>query len=169
MYPTMNDAILKNLMFLSIRVNCFNLSPTVLSVIATEMYFRGSLHRFLEYCAWLMLWRFDAKRIESLSVGIAQIQLKRWIEMGYISSYSPSYSHFKSVSSVDNNYDACHRYLTQFTSVEPTNSKELSKLYSGRARVFHVKVLELAFGAATKISLTKASSRRAKGAADASR
>jgi len=164
MYPTKNNAILKNLIFLSTRVNCFDLSPTVLSVIAAEMYFRGALHRFLEYCAWVMLWCFDAKRVESLSVGIAQIQLKKWIELGYISSYSPSYSHFKSVSSVDNNYDACRRYLSQFASIEQTNSKELSKLYSGRARIFHVKVLELAFGAAAKISLTKASSRRAKGA-----
>ena len=164
MYPKMNDAILKNLIFLSIRVNRFDLSPAVLSVIAAEMYFRGSLHRLVEYCAWVVLWFFDAKRVEILSVGIAQIQLKKWLELGYICSFSPSISNLKTVSSVDNNYAACRRYLSHLSYQELTDPKELSEVYSGRARTFHVNVIESAFSAAEKISLTKASSRRAKGA-----
>jgi hypothetical protein len=160
MYPTMNDAILKNLMFLSVRVKRFDLSPAVLSIIAAEMYFRGPLHRLIEYCAWVALWCFDAKTVGTLSVGVAQIQLKRWKELGYICSYSPSFLNLKIVSSVDNNYAACRRYLTHFgSSLEPTSSRELSELYSGRARTFHVKVIESAFSAAQRISLTKASSR----------
>lgn len=162
MYPTMNDALLRNLLFLSMRVRFFDLSPAVLSVIAVEMYFRGSLHRFIEYFVWIVLWHFDANRVETISVGIAQIQLKRWVELGCISSCRPSLSNLKAVSSVQNNYVACRHYLSQVASSETNNPKVLSELYSGKARVFHAKAIATAFDAAAKISLTKASSRRAK-------
>lgn len=164
MYPKMSDAILKNLMFLSIRVKRFDLSPAVLSVIAAEMYFRGSFYRMVEYCAWVALWFFRAKRVETLSVGIAQIQLKRWKELGYICSFAPNIFNLKAVSSVDNNYVACRRLLAHLSYPGLADPKGLSEVYSGRARIFHVNVIKSAFCTAEIISLTKASSRRAKGA-----
>lgn len=164
MYPTKSDTILNNLIFLSIRVKRFDLSPAVLSVIAAEMFFRGSLHRMVEYCTWVALWFINAKRVETLSVGIAQIQLKRWVELGYICSLAPTISNLKAVFSVDNNYAACHRYLAHLSFSELSDPKQLSKVYSGRARIFHVNVIDSALSAAGKIPLTKASSRRAKGA-----
>ncbi len=164
MYLKMSEIITKDILFISMRIRSQELSPVVLSVIAAEMYFRGPLHRLIEYCSWMVLWCFGAKRMETLSVGIAQMQLRAWRELGYIDSYSPNFAHILAVLSVDNNYAACRCYLARFPSSEMDKSKELSKLYSGRARIFHAKVIEFAFNTAIKISLTKASSRRAKGA-----
>lgn len=162
MYPMMNDEILKNLSFLALRVRRFDLSPATLSVIATEMYFRSSIHRFLEYCAWIVLWYLDSQRVKTLSVGIAQIQLKRWVGLGFISSCRPSITNLQCVASVENNYAACHQYLGGIASFEENNAKALSELYSGKARKYHTKAIEAAYEAAVSISLTKASSRRVK-------
>ena len=162
MYPMMNDAILKNLLFLASRVRRFDLSPATLSVIATEMYFRRAIHRFIEYCAWIILWHLGSKRVNTLSVGIAQIQLKRWVELGFICSCRPSITNLQCVASVENNYSACHRYLRVGTLFEESNSKELSERYSGKARKFHTKTISAAYEVAVSISLTKAFSRRAK-------
>ena len=162
MYPMMNDAILKNLSYLASRVRRFDLSPATLSVIAAEMYFRSSIHRLVEYFTWILLWYLDSKRVKTLSVGIAQIQLKRWVELGFINSCRPSITNLLCVASVENNYAACHQYLGGMASFEENNSKALSERYSGKARKFHTKVIEAAYEAAVRISLTKASSRRAK-------
>lgn len=162
MYPKMNDAILRNLSFLASRVRHFDLSPATLSVIAAEMYFRGSLHRLAEYCAWIVLWHLDSNRVKTLSVGIAQIQLKRWVELGFISSFRPSITNLQRIANVETNYAACHQYLGGIASFEESDSKALSEVYSGKARKFHAKAIEDAYEAAVKTSLTKASSRRAK-------
>jgi len=158
----MNDALLSNLSFLAARVRSFDLSPAVLSVIAAEMYFRNSLYRLAEYFAWIVLWHFDSKRMEILSVGIAQIQIRTWLELGFISSYRPSISNLGAVANVENNYMACQRYLGKVASSKENNAKVLSELYSGKARIFHSKAIASAYEAAVRISLTKASSRRAK-------
>lgn len=161
MYPMMNDTLLKNVSFLAARVRRFNLSPAVLAIIATEMYFRSSLYRFAEYFAWFALWHFNSKRVEVLSVGISQIQIKMWVELGFINSCRPSISNLWVVANVDNNYMACQRYLEQVASSKESNAKVLSELYSGKARIFHSKTIARAYEAAVSISLKKASSRRA--------
>lgn len=158
----MNDAIYNNLVFLFKSVNRLDLSPAVLSVIATEMYFRGSFHRLIEYCAWVILWFIYPKRLETLSVGVAQIQLYKWVEMGYMNSLSPSYSNFKTVFNIDINYSVCHNLLSNLSFSEVTDPRELSSLYTGQARIFHVKVIEFALSCAEKLSQTKVSRRSAK-------
>jgi hypothetical protein len=162
----MNDALLRNISFLSARVKRFDLSPAVLSIIATEMYFRNSLYRLAEYFAWIVLWHMNSKKVEMLSVGIAQIQIKLWVELGFIRSCRPSISNLLAVAKVENNYMACQRYLGQVSSSNESNAKMLSELYSGKARIFHSKAIARAYEAAVRISLTKASSRRAKCARD---
>lgn len=160
MYLMMNETITKDILFLFARLRSHELSPVVLSVIAAEMYFRRPFHRLIEYCYWVVLWCFGAKRIETLSLGIAQMQLRSWRELGYISSYSPNISHIMSILSVENNYAACNAYLACFPSIETAKPHELSKLYAGRARIFHSKVIESAFNIANKISLTNAYTRK---------
>lgn len=162
MYPMMNDAVLRNIVFISTRVELFYLSPVVLSIIATEMYFRNSLHRLAEYFAWILLWHLGSKRVETLSVGIAQIQIKRWVELGFIDSFCQSISNIAVVANVEKNYLACLLYLGKIASYEGSDPKVLSELYSGKARVFHSKVIATTYEAAVRISLKKASSRRAK-------
>jgi hypothetical protein len=162
MYLTINNRLQSYLSFLAAQVRFFDLSPAVLSVIATEMYFRNSLFRLAEYFAWIVLWHFYPKRIEILSVGIAQVQIRTWVELGLISSRRPSFSNLWAVANVENNYIACQRYLNQVGSTKEIDPKVLSELYSGKARTFHSNVIATAYEAAVRISLTKASSRRAK-------
>jgi hypothetical protein len=153
----MSDVIEKDILFLSTRLRNRRLSPVVLSVIASEMYFRRPLHRLLEYLAWVILWGVGSKRIETLSVGIAQVQLRTWKQLGYINSCVPSIFNLMVVLNIENNYAACGGVLGRSISLSEMNHRELSRIYLGRARIFHVKVIELAF------NIAKSFSQRAKG------
>jgi hypothetical protein len=58
--------------------------PFVLAIMATETYFRSRAQRFLEYFVWIILKSLNRERAKYLSVGRAQVQVRHWINFGYI-------------------------------------------------------------------------------------
>lgn len=170
MYQAMNDKIQSNVVYLNSSLRNTEKSSLVISIIAVEMYFRSASHRALEYVFWILLWLFRVSRTDKISVGVAQIQIRTWVELGYIPSVSPRISSLLAVMKLENNYAACKAYLDKHAICDRVNIVKLSDIYSGRSRKYHVQAINAALCAIDNISPTKASSRCAKArAADAIR
>jgi hypothetical protein len=126
----------------SLRTQAFD--RAVASLISTEMYFRGSLHRFMEYIAWIIYWLVRPNKLYGLSVGVAQIQLRHWCNLGFIRSFSPSIGHLRIITDPTANYKACKKYLLARGYSDELSSNELACLYTGSARKYYVTVLSKA-------------------------
>lgn len=119
--------------------------PAALSVILTEMFFRSRLRRYVEYAAWLVLWALPFKKISTLTVGVAQLQLQHWYNLGFISSFTPSLTNLLTVSNVNNNYHACVEFLRINDCLAPFDSIKIADVYTGNARKYYVQILRFAF------------------------
>lgn len=155
----MNKQIERDLVYLVTVLKQRNFSVLPLAFIATEMHFRGSAHRTLEYLYWVLLWLVRSKRIELLSVGIAQIQLRYWKRFGFINTYSPSVSNILAISDARINYSACKRYCEVFALDNDSSLTEISLAYTGLPRKYYSNVLGQAIAASNEIALTFKSSR----------
>jgi len=139
-----NKQISTIVMFLWLRLGRRDKSHNVLAILTAEMYFRGSWHRTLEYVTWIIFWHLKLQRIRTLSLGVAQIQLRNWVKLGYLDSMKPNISNIQTISKIENNYNACEDYLNMRLALNEANPIELSAAYSGRARKYHVSIINLA-------------------------
>ncbi|EOD5329359.1 hypothetical protein ACJZRZ_003559 [Vibrio parahaemolyticus] len=156
MSAAMNKAVNKNVTMLAATIPCNRLDASVLALIAAEMYFRGRLHRSLEYCAWLTWWLFRPDRLGNLSVGVAQVQLKNWVSLKAIPSMAPTPSNLWVVASLTKNYEVCLEYLKKQRVLATATPEELSEVYCGRARAYHAMAVGVAMKTAVQLSLIKA-------------
>lgn len=115
-------------------------NSVVLSVVLTEMLFRDATHRLYEYAAWLVLSALGSRRVGTLSVGIAQVQLKHWTQHGKLPSTQFSLRSLGIVATPEQNYDVCRGYLESAGILRGT-WRQITAAYRGEARGFHTATL----------------------------
>jgi len=139
-----DDKLSKNMTFLIHVLKTKKYSPYVLSIINTEMFFRSSKDRTLEYFAWILLWLIQSKRISTLSIGVAQIQMKHWKNLGFISSYKPTLSNVLIILNYKINYRACEKYIETF-DINKLSTVEIANIYNGTPRKYYCSILDRSF------------------------
>lgn len=108
--------------------------PAVLAILFTESFFRDSIARSIEYVAWLFLVAVGHRRADSISVGLAQIQVRHWVHFGYGRSWW-SLLHFTDPIA---NYDVCAALVDEVR--ESGDHRALLARYTGKTTVYHHKV-----------------------------
>lgn len=91
----------------------------------------------MEYVAWLLLPFVGCRRLERLSVGVAQIQLRHWRHLSGWNSVLPSVERMYAVASLERNFDLCGQLVPQGLTL-----REVACVYRGEARSYHLAVLE---------------------------
>lgn len=134
----------KNMTFLIHVLKIKNYSPYVLAIINTEMFFRSSKDRTVEYFAWIFLWLIQSKRVSTLSIGVAQIQMRHWKTLGFISSYKPTLSNVLTILNYQINYRACEKYMEKF-DINKLSTEEIAKIYNGNMRKYYCSILNKSF------------------------
>lgn len=132
-------------------------SRSVISVLATEMTFRKKWHRRGEILYWVALWIIKSKRLEELTVGISQIKLKHWHNLGYISSYQPSYENIKLITNILVNYNACNQFLREILpqTIGSNSERKIVEYYAGRPRKYYVRTISKALSILDGIKMKK--------------
>ncbi len=116
----------------------------VLAIMATEAGFKGRGGRILECLAWPLLSVFWPARLPLLSVGVAQIQLRHWVDLGQLPGMRFTPSRLRRVLSLRSNYDACAAYLHARARLDRLDVSTAVKLYTGGARADYERVLTAA-------------------------
>lgn len=111
--------------------------PLVLGVIGAEIEVRPASARLAEYAAWFALTLIKPSRLPLLSVGIAQVQLRHWKALGFLSSCSFSVHSFLTVTDADCNYDICERLLEGVVRTPEAAARE----YVGKVRPHYLKLV----------------------------
>lgn len=132
--------LLKNKQTFSTSLRIVSYDKTIVSLLITEMFFRRSFDRFVEYLAWIFIGFICPSKIEKLSIGIAQIQLKHWFSLGYINSLRPSWKSFCTITNPNINYNACKDYLKREGYNSGFSLLEITRLYTGRPRKYYLKI-----------------------------
>lgn len=115
----------------------------ILSILITEAFFRRRIDRLIEILMWIVLYSFKSKRVEYISAGIAQVQLKHWLQLSYIDTLKPSLTNIKIVLNIYNNYDICCEYLnSHIDKAHGTQFEKICITYTGAYNSFYIKLLK---------------------------
>lgn len=110
----------------------------VVAIILTEMYFNNLTKRYIEYIAFVGLFWLFPKRINLLSVGIGQIQIRHWRQLGFINKEEI----LKAVIKFTNpllNYDIIDQIISD-SKVHRSDKSKVIAIYRGETRAFHFHV-----------------------------
>lgn len=124
----------RNIVFLFLKTGRNDLN--IITIILSEMYFAPPKKRFLEYCGWLFCSIFYPARLNYLSLGISQIQLRHWTAYGSLKCKRASLASFLTLLNPLSNYDMTYRLLGDCDRVP----KKLLGAYRGEARTYHLAV-----------------------------
>lgn len=127
---------------------------TILAVLATESFFRPAGVRCIEMAAWVCLTLVGTRRAETISVGLAQAQVRHWRSAALIDSTTNPLFAIAKFCDPRANYDACLAVLRPILSTVPT-AKIIALLYTGKTTDFHVRVLSDFLELATRLSAEK--------------
>lgn len=144
MSPKISGQLSKNRQYIIYALRTQEFDNAVASLMSTEMYFRGEFHRFMEYVGWIIYWLLRPYKLNGLSVGLAQIQLRHWYSFGFIRSLSPTWAHFRIITDPTANYAACKKYLLEKGYRADLTTNDLALLYTGKARNYYVSILSIA-------------------------
>jgi hypothetical protein len=111
----------------------------ILSLLLVESFFRDPLNRLVEYLAWILLSPIAPRRLQRLSVGPGQIQLRHFAKWGDWSSLVASWTRYKTVVSWERNYDVAKSLLPVEMS-----SQARAAVYRGEARKYYMTCLSAA-------------------------
>jgi hypothetical protein len=136
--------LIKNRQYVIYALRTQEFDSAVASLMSTEMYFRGEFHRFMEYVGWIIYWLLWPHKLDGLSVGFVQIQLRHWYSFGFICSLSPTWAHFRTITDPTANYAACKKYLLEKGYKKDLPTNDLARLYTGKARNYYVSILTMA-------------------------
>lgn len=114
----------------------------IIAIVLSEMYFSPPGKRFLEYCAWFLYSIVSHSRLNYLSLGISQIQLRHWAASGALCNTKASLSSFLIVFNPLTNYDMAYALLRDCNR----NPKKLLGAYRGEARTYHLAVYNYFLG-----------------------
>jgi hypothetical protein len=121
------------------RTNC-----EVLALIITEMYFNSLIKRIIEYTAFLLLSKLFPYRIDRLSVGIAQVQIRHWRDYGFISKRIKVFD-ILIISDTLKNYDIAYE-LIKPRLIEKSDFSKILADYRGESRAYHLKIYTQFYG-----------------------
>lgn len=121
--------------------------PRVCAVLAVEMYGRTRLERAGEYALWKLWSRVAPGRVERLSVGIAQVQLRHWRALGFMSGTGFSRIRLRRVRAPEANYDVCRAYLRWAIGDTNRAPAEIARAYTGGRDAEYVARLHAALRA----------------------
>ncbi len=119
----------------------------VLAIMATEAHFKGPSGRILECLAWPVLSVFRPARLVTLSLGVAQIQLRHWVDLGQLPGMRFTPSRLRRVLSLRRNYDACAAYLEARVRLDELDVATAVRLYNGGTNPDYQRVLTAALQA----------------------
>jgi len=116
----------------------------VLAILAVEAFYRPRARRLVEYASWLALSMLGSRSAERITVGIAQVRLSHWRDLGLLDSERFSIDNLARVLDADSNYEACHRYLSGRNLLHESDPATLTTAYTGAARPHYAAMLEQA-------------------------
>jgi len=114
-------------------------NPTIVAILATESFFRPTLHRFFEYLYWSVLRLAGSEKEKYVSVGISQVQVRHWIKSGLISFSANQISTITKFQNPILNYDACKYFLSK-NKLNGSSGKEIMKIYTGKTTRYHIEI-----------------------------
>jgi len=117
-------------------------NPIILSIIASEMYFRGRIDRLFEYFAWLLMSIIHPERATHITLGIAQIEVSKWIFFGNVRAFRPSLKAVLYFTDPLANYDICDAYLNSNSANYKTSFNQIARYYNGAPRTYYIFVLK---------------------------
>lgn len=119
--------------------------PLVLAIMAVESFFRPLTWRLAEYALWAclsLIWcEATQYRVQRISVGIAQIQLRTWVQSGNLKSLRFSSSSLRKVLSARANYDACLSVITSRKLLD-VELAVVVECYTGGRRAYYSRLLQ---------------------------
>ena len=111
-------------------------NPTVLALIGSEMHFRRTAERLIEYFAWLLFELFSQDLAGRLTLGIAQIRVSSWRTYQNENLSSGIFDLFVLMIDPYHNYDCCERILEKEFKESSTLDRVL-RIYNGRPRKYY--------------------------------
>jgi hypothetical protein len=118
--------------------------PNVLAIVAVESFYRPRLLRALEYAAWALASVVTPRLTGAVSVGMAQLKLANWVEVGMLDQAGFSLERLRRVRDPELNFDACRRFLRASGALYVADPVELSRAYAGGERPHFALLLEQA-------------------------
>ena len=120
-------------------------SAIIVAILAVETYFRPLAWRVAEYILWMLLsihWNARTKwRVDRISVGSAQIQLRNWVQAGLINDTRFSIKRLLVVLDLFSNYKACEAFI--LARCQSTCLFSLVDVYTGGKRLYYLRLLKL--------------------------
>lgn len=105
-----------------------------LAVIAAETFFRPAVLRGFEYLVWAVLSLLGSRRVETLSVGLAQVQLRHWRQAGLLEDTRWTPRRFAAVRDPERQYRAALAFLERRGLATETDAERLTRRYTGHDR-----------------------------------
>ena len=119
-------------------------APNAVALIAVESVLRPRPIRLAEYAAWAALSLTRSKRVLSLSVGPAQIQLRYWQKLGLLDGTACTPRRLRHVAGLRANYDTCRVFLEDAGALHTRDPGDLAAAYTGGRDPKYVALLEKA-------------------------
>lgn len=118
--------------------------PKILALLATETYFRSTIHRVLEYLYWIVIDAINPARADFISLGISQAQVHHWRRAGIVSQTSLRISTLARFWNPFLNYDVCN-FVLSTNMVNTENMAVILRAYTGRVTRYHLSVFAFFF------------------------
>jgi hypothetical protein len=104
---------------------------TVLALLAVESFYRPRWRRAGEYVLWMLLSLAAPRRLEMLSLGPAQVQLRHWRRHGFLASVRFTPRRLAIVRDWAVNARLCRAFLADHGALDETDPDRLTRLYTG--------------------------------------
>lgn len=95
----------------------------------------------LEYLGWFLLSIFRSHRVERLSIGIAQAQVRNWVAAGLLPSPWWSPEAMRTVIRTTSNYDVSASVLHRWFPDGIGGLVDVSRHYTGGASIYYADLL----------------------------
>jgi hypothetical protein len=116
--------------------------PNVLAILAVESFYRPRPVRALEYAVWALASLVAPASVGRISVGMAQLRLANWVELGLMDSPRFSTRRLRWVRGPEASYEACRRFLSARGALDEADPVALSRVYAGGDRRHFAVMLE---------------------------
>lgn len=105
--------------------------PNVLALLAVESFYRPRWRRAGEYLLWAACSLAAPRRLERLSLGPAQVQLRHWRHAGLLDGLRLTPSRLATVRDWRANARAARAFLAAHGALDESDPIRLTRLYTG--------------------------------------
>lgn len=113
----------------------------IISLILCELHFSSKYKRVVEYFYWAFLYLLCAERVEFISVGVGQIQIRHWIRFEFIKN-DKMFSSLKNFQNTRLNYDLILKIFDEF-DLKKLNDNQIIAIYRGEVRSYHLNLFKV--------------------------